>query len=60
MLYEVAYVKNGKLTRGGIKAPLPMVAEWIRELKEVDRETEYVAVPANEKAIPEERVRAFL
>ena len=52
MLYEVAHITNGDLYRGGIKAPIPTVEEWIRKLEEVDHETEYFVVPANEKSNP--------
>lgn len=58
MLYEVAHITDGKLTRGGIKAPLLRVGKWIKELKETDPKTIYVAVPADEDAITEEEYEA--
>ena len=58
MMYEVAHFTDGELHRGGIKAPLLRVGKWIRELMETDKDTVYVAVPADDDAVTEEEFEA--
>ena len=55
-MYEVAQKKDGKLIRGGIKAPLPVVESWIREYAATDPNSEYIAVPASETALTKEEL----
>ena len=52
MLYEIGFIENGEIIRGGYKAPLLTVGKWIRENMKLDPNTVYVAVPANGSAIP--------
>lgn len=52
--YEIAYEENGEIVRGGIKAPLRRVREWIRANREQFPETEFFAVLASDDAITEE------
>lgn len=51
-LYEIAYLnEDGILIRGGVKATIATVGKWIEESLEIDPDTIYVAVPADEDAI---------
>jgi len=54
MLYEIAYIKDGELVRGGVAASLRTVGRWIESYLNNDSEPEYiyVAVPASPDAIP--------
>ena len=54
MLYEIGYVYDGEIVRGGIKAPISKVEEWIMAAKGIDSKTIYFAVPASEMALTEE------
>lgn len=51
-LYELAYLdEDGVLICGGIKATIVTVGKWIEESLEIDPDTIFVAVPADEDAI---------
>lgn len=52
MLYEIAYVANGTLVRGGISASLRTVGRWVEANTANDPDHVYVAVPANKYAVP--------
>lgn len=47
-LYEIAYLENGEIIRGGIKADIRTVGKWIEENKDFGIQ---FAIPANEDAI---------
>lgn len=50
-LYEIGYVLNGEIIRGGIKADIRTVAKWIEDgLSDWD-DTVMFAVPADDDAI---------
>ena len=51
MRYEIAYIQDGELVRGGVAASLQTVGRWIESYKAVDPERTYVAVPASENAL---------
>ena len=59
-MYELAYLENGHLVRGGIKAPLLTVEEWLTEVKAGFGDTEWAIVPASEKSITQEELYAKL
>lgn len=59
-MYEVAYLREGELVRGGIKAPLLTVGKWIRDNAANDPDTVYVAVPASPEAVTEAELYAQL
>lgn len=54
MLYEIGYLMDGKIVRGGIKAPVSKVAEWIERSMAVSPEDVCFAVPASSDAITQE------
>ena len=47
--YELAWIENGELFRGGVPASLATVGKWIESCNDVDPETIYVAVPVLEE-----------
>lgn len=52
MLFEIAHLdRSGELHRGGVAATIRTVGKWIEESLEVDPDTIYVAVPADDDAI---------
>ena len=59
-MYELAFVENGHLVRGGIKAPLLTVEKWLEEVKAVLTEAECVIAPASPEAVTKEELYAQL
>jgi hypothetical protein len=60
MLYEIGYIQNGEIVRGGVKAPLLTVGKWIREQLELCPDAELFAIPANGEAMTEQELHASL
>ena len=52
MLYEIAYIRDGELVRGGVAASLRTVGRWIEANQVTDPDIVYMAVPASPDAIP--------
>ena len=52
MLYEIAYIRDGELVRGGISASLRTIGRWIESNQATDPDTVYMAVPSSADAIP--------
>lgn len=56
-MFEIAYMENGNLVRGGIKASKVRVDRWVRINSHKDPEHTYFAVEADENAISYEEWR---
>ena len=52
MLFEIAYIQDGELVRGGTAASLRTVGRWIEKYQDLDPDHVYVAVPASPDATP--------
>ena len=51
MLYEIAYIRDGELVRGGVSASLRTIGRWIESNQATDPDIVYMAVPASPDAI---------
>ena len=60
MLYELAYLEGGHLVRGGMKAPLQTVEEWLIGVQDGFSDTEWAIVPASTEAVTKEELYAKL
>lgn len=60
MMYEIATLEDGKIARGGIKAPLLTVGKWIRENTALYPNVVFFAVPASPEAVTREELWAEL
>jgi len=59
-MYELAYIENGEIVRGGIKADILTVERWLRENTEHYSVNPYIIVPASEDAVTKEELFAEL
>ena len=55
-MFEVAYVENGRVMRGGIKAPLETAEQWARENAENEPFKHWVVVKASPDALTKEEL----
>lgn len=53
MLYELGFIRDGQIVRGGIKADLETVGKWIEGYLKTDPDVTFFAVPADDEAITE-------
>lgn len=51
MMFELAYIENGQIIRGGIKATGRTVCKWIEEYMSEGCKEQLIALPANENSI---------
>lgn len=58
MKFEIAYIQDGELVRGGIAASLRTVGRWIEQAITDDPDTTYLAVPASSDALSIEQAKA--
>ena len=61
-MYELACLEEGRLVRGGVKAPLLTVGKWLRENVEHDpaHADAWVIVPASPDAVTKDELYDWL